>query len=299
MSSRPRRRSPSARSVTQLTGAEILRHSIGLGGSGLSRRRGRRTATAGPTTSSTAPARCRCRPVTSQTGSSGTLRTYQAEAVAWIGFLDGAGLGGCLALDMGLGKTPTVLAHLARAIGRWQHAGRRPGCSRRQLGGRGSALHAAAAGRRASRRIASLGRRARGRDRRCRHRHHHLCHCGPRHRRARRHRVGARWCSTRRRRSRTPPAKPSQQLRRIQGQHTSRAHRHSDRERSRRPVGHPRFHQPRSRRVATVVHRPDVGRRRGCPACPERAAAVPPHQDASRRSPPSCPTRSTSSTTAR
>src|SRR5690606_37088017 len=25
-----------------------------------------------------------------------------------------AGLGGCLALDMGLGKTPTLLAHLAR-----------------------------------------------------------------------------------------------------------------------------------------------------------------------------------------
>jgi SNF2 family DNA or RNA helicase len=33
----------------------------------------------------------------------------------WIGLLEHAGLGGCLALDMGLGKTPTVLAHLARA----------------------------------------------------------------------------------------------------------------------------------------------------------------------------------------
>ncbi len=44
----------------------------------------------------------------------GELRTYQAEALTWIGFLDAAGLGGCLALDMGLGKTPTVLAQLAR-----------------------------------------------------------------------------------------------------------------------------------------------------------------------------------------
>ena len=36
----------------------------------------------------------------------------QAEAAGWLGFLDRAGLGGCLAMDMGLGKTPTVLAHL-------------------------------------------------------------------------------------------------------------------------------------------------------------------------------------------
>ncbi len=42
----------------------------------------------------------------------GQLRSYQAEALAWLGFLDDAGLGGCLALDMGLGKTPTMLAHL-------------------------------------------------------------------------------------------------------------------------------------------------------------------------------------------
>lgn len=42
----------------------------------------------------------------------GELRSYQAHANAWLEFLDGAGLGGILALDMGLGKTPTVLAHL-------------------------------------------------------------------------------------------------------------------------------------------------------------------------------------------
>jgi hypothetical protein len=101
-------------SVTQLTGAEILRHSVGLGGSGLSggvvvhgnswandivRRAGSVSVS----------------PIARPDGFVGALRTYQAEAVAWIGFLEASGLGGCLALDMGLGKTPTVLAHLAGA----------------------------------------------------------------------------------------------------------------------------------------------------------------------------------------
>ncbi|MEZ5176925.1 MAG: SNF2-related protein [Acidimicrobiales bacterium] len=45
------------------------------------------------------------------------LRAYQADALAWLGFLDSADLGGCLALDMGLGKTPTLLAHLGRSAG--------------------------------------------------------------------------------------------------------------------------------------------------------------------------------------
>ncbi|MFP5309649.1 MAG: SNF2-related protein [Actinomycetes bacterium] len=51
-------------------------------------------------------------PPTELDGFEGRLRTYQADAVAWLEFLHGAGLGGCLALDMGLGKTPTLLAHL-------------------------------------------------------------------------------------------------------------------------------------------------------------------------------------------
>src|ERR671922_2063623 len=42
----------------------------------------------------------------------GKLRSYQAEARGWLAFLDRVGLGGCLAMDMGLGKTPTMLAHL-------------------------------------------------------------------------------------------------------------------------------------------------------------------------------------------
>ena len=52
-------------------------------------------------------------PVTKPKGFVGELRSYQADALAWINFLDNAGLGGCLALDMGLGKTPTTLANLA------------------------------------------------------------------------------------------------------------------------------------------------------------------------------------------
>ena len=99
--------------TNQLTGAQILRHSIGLDGPGLRGGvdvHGHSWATdivrrAGAASTS---------PVTRPHGFAGELRTYQAEALAWIGFLDAAELGGCLALDMGLGKTPTVLAQLAR-----------------------------------------------------------------------------------------------------------------------------------------------------------------------------------------
>ncbi len=102
--------------ITQMTGAEILRHTVGLDGSSLAGgivvhgdswandilERAKRSST----TIDETPERFR-----------GTLRSYQAEALTWIGFLDASELGGCLALDMGLGKTPTVLAHLARIAG--------------------------------------------------------------------------------------------------------------------------------------------------------------------------------------
>ncbi|MEO6317761.1 MAG: DEAD/DEAH box helicase [Acidimicrobiales bacterium] len=101
---------------TRLTGAEILRHVVGLEGtpfgSGLSVEGSGwvtdllQKATEAPTG-----------PVTSPDGFVGELRSYQAEALGWLGFLDAVGLGGCLALDMGLGKTPTVLAHVARTLG--------------------------------------------------------------------------------------------------------------------------------------------------------------------------------------
>ncbi|HEX3393046.1 MAG TPA: DEAD/DEAH box helicase [Acidimicrobiales bacterium] len=102
-------------SRTRLTGAEVLRHAIGLeasplaggttvGGSGWAADLLARTAQVS-TEAAEAPE-----------GFVGTLRGYQSEALAWLGFLDAAGLGGCLALDMGLGKTPTMLAHLAGTV---------------------------------------------------------------------------------------------------------------------------------------------------------------------------------------
>ena len=102
--------------IKQLTGAEILQHSIGLDGSGLAGR----TVVQGDSWANDVLRRATdasAAPITAPEGFAGELRSYQAEALAWIGFLDAAELGGCLALDMGLGKTPTVLAHLARTAG--------------------------------------------------------------------------------------------------------------------------------------------------------------------------------------
>ncbi len=96
--------------INRLTGAEMLRHALGLEGTqlagGMSIAGGGwaddllKSAAAIPSDLPTTP-----------DGFQGELRTYQADALAWLGFLDAAGLGGCLALDMGLGKTPTMLAH--------------------------------------------------------------------------------------------------------------------------------------------------------------------------------------------
>ena len=102
--------------VTHMTGAEILRQSLGLDGSGLAggvQVHGSSWAMDIVRRAAEAPAA----PVMRPEGFVGELRTYQAEAVGWLRFLDASGLGGCLALDMGLGKTPTVLAHLARNAG--------------------------------------------------------------------------------------------------------------------------------------------------------------------------------------
>ncbi|MFC5489209.1 DEAD/DEAH box helicase [Dokdonella soli] len=51
-------------------------------------------------------------PASEPEGFRATLRGYQREGLAWLGFLADAGLGGILADDMGLGKTVQVLAHL-------------------------------------------------------------------------------------------------------------------------------------------------------------------------------------------
>ncbi|MDQ3146487.1 MAG: DEAD/DEAH box helicase, partial [Actinomycetota bacterium] len=102
--------------TNRLTGAEILRHAVGLESSPLSG--GLTVEGSGWATDLLARARAvSTEPVSAPEGFVGELRSYQAEALAWLGFLDAVELGGCLALDMGLGKTPTVLAHLARRVG--------------------------------------------------------------------------------------------------------------------------------------------------------------------------------------
>ena len=97
--------------TTQLTGADMLRLALGLEGSPLAG--GISVEGGGWAADLLASAeRMSGEPATPPKGFVGELRSYQAEALAWLGFLDAAGIGGCLALDMGLGKTPTMLAHL-------------------------------------------------------------------------------------------------------------------------------------------------------------------------------------------
>ena len=95
---------------TQLTGADMLRHALGLEGAALG---GISIAGEGWAADLLHAASNVPDVSTTPVGFEGELRSYQANALAWLGFLDGAGLGGCLALDMGLGKTPTMLANLA------------------------------------------------------------------------------------------------------------------------------------------------------------------------------------------
>ena len=97
--------------TTELSGAAILRHAVGLEGTALG---GSVVVDGGgwavdivKGATETPP-----QPLPAPDGFVGDLRSYQAEARGWLRFLDGAGLGGCLAMDMGLGKTPTVLAHV-------------------------------------------------------------------------------------------------------------------------------------------------------------------------------------------
>ena len=53
-------------------------------------------------------------PIDTPDGFAGQLRSYQAEAAGWLGFLDRAILGGCTGVHGhgATGKTPTLLAHL-------------------------------------------------------------------------------------------------------------------------------------------------------------------------------------------
>lgn len=97
---------------TRLSGADMLRHALGLEGSPLAggiNIVGEGWAADLLRSVKNLPEN----PSTKPQGFNGELRTYQADALVWLDFLDDAGLGGCLALDMGLGKTPTTLASLA------------------------------------------------------------------------------------------------------------------------------------------------------------------------------------------
>jgi len=103
--------------LTKMSGADMLRHALGLEGSPLAG--GVDIAGVGWAAEllkgiSALPEN----PDTTPAGFNGELRSYQADALAWLEFLDGAGLGGCLALDMGLGKTPTTLAAFSASTGR-------------------------------------------------------------------------------------------------------------------------------------------------------------------------------------
>ena len=101
---------------TKLTGADMLRHALGLEGSPLAGGvsiAGEGWAADLLKSASEIPDVLPTQPE----GFRGELRNYQADAYTWLGFLDSAGLGGCLALDMGLGKTPTMLAHINTTAG--------------------------------------------------------------------------------------------------------------------------------------------------------------------------------------
>ncbi len=54
----------------------------------------------------------RLEPLDTPTAFQGVLRPYQQRGLSWLAFLDGLGLGACLADDMGLGKTIQLLALL-------------------------------------------------------------------------------------------------------------------------------------------------------------------------------------------
>ncbi len=100
---------------TQLSGADMLRYALGLDDTGL----GQPVSVVGDSWAANLLRSARDipeDPPTQLEGFDGELRSYQANALAWLEFLDAAGLGGCLALDMGLGKTPTMLAHLLGSL---------------------------------------------------------------------------------------------------------------------------------------------------------------------------------------
>jgi superfamily II DNA or RNA helicase len=99
----------------EMTGGEMLRWAVGLQGSPLG---GAVSIANGWAADLVGAARTMSgEPADEPDGFVGQLRSYQRDALSWLRFCDSAGLGGCLALDMGLGKTPTALAHVLATAG--------------------------------------------------------------------------------------------------------------------------------------------------------------------------------------
>src|SRR5258707_8363902 len=101
------------REKKQLSGGEMLRLALGLDDSPFS---GRVSIDGGGWAADLlrAAAKVGTEPARKPRGFKGDLRSYQAEALAWLGFLDSVRLGGSLALCMGLGKRRTLLANVLR-----------------------------------------------------------------------------------------------------------------------------------------------------------------------------------------
>ncbi len=290
-------------SVTQLTGAEVLRHAIGLEGSHLA---GTVQVHGGGWAADllAKSADVASDLTTTPPGFEGELRVVPGRGARLAGLprlgrarrLPGARHGS--RQDADDPGAPGTQPHRA------PRAGHRPAGGRRQLGGRGRPLHAQAARRGAPRRLPRRRRRARRRVPQRRRGHLHLRHGGARHRRAVDPLVGPararRGAGHQERRQRDRPAAPPPER---PGPH--RAHGHAHRERPRRPVGHPRLHQPGPGRArAARSSRSCRPRARAAARAPSTrsgrstASSCSAAPRASPRWPPSCPSASTSSTTA-
>ena len=287
--------------ITQLTGAEILRHSFGSTRPGCAAA-STSVATAGPATSSSVPSRRRPNRTSDRRDSSATCARTRPRRSAGS--------------DSSTPPSSAAASHWTWASGRrppcWPTwPGRcdgdarrradtrdRPGRGRRQLGGRVGAVRARVAGPRPPRRAAVVDRRAGRRGRRGRRDHHHLRHGGQGHRCPGRCAVGP----ARARRGagdQEPGERDGAAATPHPGPQPPRAHGHADRERPRRPVVDPRLHEPRlvgSRPEFIAQMSGDGEKRRSARSTASSCSAA---RSSSPRSRPSCRTRSTSSTTAR
>jgi hypothetical protein len=287
---------PSARTSTQMTGAEILRHSMGLEGNRPRRRHQRARPELGQRRA--APGgRASARPGHQPEGFVGELRSVPGRGAV----LDRLPRRRRARWLPGARHGPGQDAHRARPPGPHRRqrpgAGRRPGRSGGQLGGRGRSVRTPACewscttAIRARRPKSSAGRSPPPTS------------SSP---------PTPRPCATSTCSAATTwrtmvldeaqaiknPASDTPSSCAASPPHPPRAHRHAHRERPRRPVGHPRLHQPRPGRAASGVRLAAVRRQRVRAAALNgillfRRTKTEPEVAAS------CPTRSTSSTTAR